>query len=87
MSQGLLQGDMLSTSQYYEGRRQRVIEEPILRLMLAVFATAWADASYDGSLRMCVQQLQKRMLNGKQSAGEHTHRQQHITTTQEQEVV
>ena len=56
MSQGHLQGDMLSTSQYYEGRRQRAIDEPILRLMLAVFATAWADASYGGSLRMCVQQ-------------------------------
>ncbi len=56
MNQGLLQGDVLSTSQYYEGRRQRVIEESIVRLMLAVFATAWADASYGGSLRMCVQQ-------------------------------
>jgi hypothetical protein len=56
MSQGLLQGDMLSTSRYYEGRRQRMLEEPILRLMLAVFAAAWADASYGGSLRMCVQQ-------------------------------
>jgi hypothetical protein len=56
MNQGLLQGDMLSTSQYYEGRRPRVLEEPIVRLMLAVFATAWADASYGGSLRMCVQQ-------------------------------
>ena len=56
MSQGHLQGDMLSTSQYYEGRRQRATDEPILRLMLAVFATAWADASYGGSLRMCVQQ-------------------------------
>jgi hypothetical protein len=56
MSQGHLQGDMLSTSQYYEGRRQRAIDEPILRLMLAVFATAWADASYGGSLRLCVLQ-------------------------------
>jgi hypothetical protein len=51
MSDGLFQGDMLSASEYYRGRRRRAIAEPILRLMRAVFDVAWADASYRGSLQ------------------------------------
>jgi hypothetical protein len=50
MSGGLFQGDALAAMEYYEGRRREVIAEPIIRLMMAVFDVAWADASYNGGL-------------------------------------
>lgn len=51
MTDNLFQGDVLSAAEYNGRHRTQVADEPLLRLMVALFDVAWADASYRGNSR------------------------------------